>query len=267
MTEGQSLRSRVPGQSAMRRIVNGRRGRVTRSRLARFFGANPLNVAERPIYRGALGELLVGDTFDQLGPSWDVLHAVPLDAAEREIDHLVIGPPGVFSVLTRSHSGQDVVVDDDSVHVDGRPDDHLATARFEAESAAARLSNAAGRLVTVQPIIVCVNPRRFAVRRRPQGVIVVQARNLARMLAKLERRLDGPEVALISDVADRGTTWHAGAPAEQDTAELHREFAILRAEVTAASKRRALWLAAAFVLLCALVWGGVALTVAHVVRP
>jgi hypothetical protein len=266
MSEGHTLRSRVPGQSAMSNIVARQRALPARQRLARVFGKSPLTAENRRIYRGALGELLVGDTVDHLGPSWDVLHAVPADANNYEIDHLVIGPPGVFTILTQNHSGQEVVVDGETILVAGRRDDQARTARFEAESAAALLSSAAGRPVLVQPIIVSVNPKRLLVRNQPSGISIVSSRELERFFARLERQLDGPEVAFVSDVADRPTTWHFSPAAYQDTTQLRRDFSDLRAEVTTAAGRRLLWGALAFVVVCALTWGSVALIVAHVIE-
>jgi hypothetical protein len=266
MSEGHTLRSRVPGQSAMSNIVARQRALARRRRFARIFGMSPLTAENRRIYRGALGELLVGDTVDHLGPSWDVLHAVPADANNYEIDHLVIGPPGVFTILTRDHSGQEVTVDGETILVGGHRDDQVKTARFEAESAASLLSIAAGHPVFVQPIIVSVNPKRLLVRSQPTGMSVVSSRDLERFFARLERQLDGPEVAFVSDVADRPTTWHFSPALYQDTTQLRHDFSELRAEVTKAAGRRLLWGALAFVLACGLTWGSVALIVAHVIQ-
>jgi len=237
-----------------------------RSRAARLFGFGSPAAENRSLYRGALGELLVGDALDNLGPAWDALHAVPVDADGDDLDHVAIGPPGVFTLLTRNHTGEDVVVDGESILVAGRPLDHIATARTQAATAAALLTSAAGRPVSVAPLVVIVNPAKLVIRRQPAGLTVISSRFLERWLGRLDRRLDGPEVAFISDVADRATTWCASPTPDQDTMQLHRDFSLLRAEVNTATRRRALWSTLAFLLACGFMWGSVALMVARIIR-
>lgn len=53
---------------------------------------------------GAAGEEHVGSLLDALaGPSWRVIHDASL--GRGNIDHIVIGPPGVFTIETKSHPG------------------------------------------------------------------------------------------------------------------------------------------------------------------
>jgi hypothetical protein len=274
MSEARALRARVPGQSVMNQVVSQHQGREPRSSIARLFGASPLDVDDRAPYRGALGELLVGDALDHLGPAWDVLHAVPVGTDNYEIDHVAIGPPGVFSLLVSSDSGLEVIVDGDAMLIDGQPSDQIKTASFEAERAATLLSEAAERVVRVQPIVVIVNPKRLVIRNQPPGVVVLVSHNLQRWLTRLDRRLDGPEVAGISDVADRPATWQAThvvaldpAPiAAEDTARVRRDFAALRLEVTRATRRRALWAALAVIVVCGFTWISIAVMVSRIVQ-
>jgi Nuclease-related domain len=254
MSASSSLRGRVPGQLAMSEIVAAQQTTPTRSRLARVFGTSPLRPTARPLYRAALGELLVGDTLDNLGPEWDVLHVVPVDANGRDIDHLVIGPPGVFSLSTQNMLGDEVWVGGETLLVDNKPRDDIATTRRLAEIASALLSAAAGRTVTVDPILVVVNPKKLVLREQPSGLVVVSSKQLLRWLKNLERTLPGEDVAYISDVADRDSTWHTAATLPEDTPALHRDFAVLREEVRGATRRRIAWSAIAFAILCGAIW-------------
>lgn len=265
MSEGHTLRSRVPGQSVMSDVVESQRLVPERSRSARLFGRSPLTAENRVRFRGALGELLVGDALDHLGPEWDVLHAVPVDAKHYEIDHLAIGPSGVFTILTRNNPGQEVWVGGDTYLVGGHGEEHVSTARFEAQSAAALLEAAAGRPIAVEPVIVVVNPQKLTIKEQPDDVVVISSRQLVRWLSRLDRRLDGEEVAFISDVADRSATWHTKPTPALDTQQLHRDFAVLRSEVVSASRRRLIWASLAFVALCGVVWAGVASVVVNLI--
>jgi hypothetical protein len=71
--------------------------------------------------------------------AWRVLHSLRLrasDGATRgDIDHVVIGPPGVVTINTKHHRRGNVLVDGDTVTVNGRPTAYVAKARQEAERA------------------------------------------------------------------------------------------------------------------------------------
>lgn len=54
--------------------------------------------------RGAAGERKVGATLEGLGPDWHVLHDIYL--GRGNIDHIVIGRGGTFTVETKSHRGR-----------------------------------------------------------------------------------------------------------------------------------------------------------------
>jgi len=54
--------------------------------------------------RGATGEEYVGAILDALAPhGWRVLHDI--DTGRGNIDHVAIGPGGVFTIETKSHAG------------------------------------------------------------------------------------------------------------------------------------------------------------------
>ncbi len=119
--------------------------------------------------------------------------------------------------------------------------------------------------MTVEPILVVVNPKKLVIREQPSGLVVVSSKQLIRWLTRLDRRLDGVDVALISDVADRNTTWSAVVESTSDTEQLHRDFATLRESVGTSTTTRVLWAVAAFIVIAAVVWVGVAVFVQHVV--
>jgi hypothetical protein len=54
--------------------------------------------------RGAAGERKVGATLEGLGADWHVLHDIYL--GRGNIDHIVVGPGGTFTVETKSHRGR-----------------------------------------------------------------------------------------------------------------------------------------------------------------
>jgi hypothetical protein len=54
--------------------------------------------------RGAAGERKVGAILDDLGPDWHALHDI--DLGRGNIDHVLVGPGGAFTVETKSHRGR-----------------------------------------------------------------------------------------------------------------------------------------------------------------
>jgi hypothetical protein len=272
MSANHLIRGRVPGESIMSEIVMLQRSQPRQSGLAKFFGVNPLAATHRALYSSALGELLVGDSLDNIGPEWDVLHVVPVDDQSPQIDHLVIGPPGVFTLWTKNFPGQEIVVDGESLLVGGHPVTDIADARRQASSAAELLSAATGLgseveiAVEVEAIIVVVNPKRLVIRKQPTGLMVVSSRQLLRWLTKLDRRLDGAEVAYISDVSDRESTWHSPPEPVQDTQQLHRDFATLREAISNASLVRLAWGALVFIVIAGGIWTAAAMLAEHLIQ-
>lgn len=266
MPASSSLRGRVPGQVAMSAVVAQNLGTPRPSRLARLFGKSPLNPQSRTLYRAAVGELLVGDMLDNLGPRWDVLHVVPVDADGKDIDHLVIGPPGVFTITTENFPGQEIKVNGDVLTVGSQRFDDVAVARELGQSAAELLSAAAGRAITVMPILVVVTPTKLSLRAQPEGARVVASTQLLHFLDKLDRTLDGTDVAFISDFADREATWQAAVGPVEDTQSLIRNFAELRAAVQDATQARIFWSIVGFAVIAAAAWFTTAMIVHHLTR-
>jgi hypothetical protein len=94
--------------------------------------------------RGTKGERVVGRRLARLGrDGWDVLGAVPEDGGD-EIEHLVVGPPGVFTVSTLYHRGARIRVGGQVVWVDDAIREYLRNARIEAARVARRLGEALG---------------------------------------------------------------------------------------------------------------------------
>ncbi|CAN5630263.1 hypothetical protein BH10ACT7_BH10ACT7_16580 [soil metagenome] len=265
MSQSRSLRGRVAGQSAMSAVVLAQAGGDRRTVIQRLFGASPLTATSKFSYRAALGELLVGDMLENLGPSWDVLHGIPL--GDALLDHLVIGPAGVFAVRAINCTDQEVLVEGDLLVVAGEARNDIPCSIADAASVGDLLSDAAGVPVPVQALLVVVDAARLTVRRPPNGLQLVASRDVHRMLTRASLTLTGDEVARVSDLADLEGTWPRRSADELDTQRLSRDFTIIRAQVRAALGRRITWAAAGIGLLYGLVWGVIAALVETIVRP
>ena len=222
-----------------------------RSLLSRLFGADPLSRDARRPCSGALAEIALADSLAALGPDWTVVHSVPVGGALPEqylaIDHLVIGPAGIFTITLHSHAGQDIWVGERTFLVDDERLGHLPVAEESAlvvtgllEAALAVGGTAVDILVT--PCIVVDSPATMRVCQRTGRIQVTTARDFNAWLASLPRLLSPAVVDTLSAVALQASTWPA-EPAVQSRDVHHRrdDFDRLRLHIASARVRRLIW--------------------------
>jgi hypothetical protein len=152
-----------------------------------------VHTAERAWRLGAEGEELVGAQLARLtarDPRWRVLHAVPVGDKGADIDHLVIGPAGVFTLNSKHHPGARIWVAGGSFRVNGVPQPYVRNSRHEAVRAGRLLSAACGFAVPVTGLVVPVNAHREVVKREPGDVHVIAWRRLRRWLRRRDECLD-----------------------------------------------------------------------------
>jgi hypothetical protein len=120
--------------------------------------------------RGARGEEHVGSLLDEIGgPSWRIIHDASM--GRGNIDHIVIGPPGVFTIETKSHPGP--------VRVGRVHGGTIEQARAQSRAIAAVTGT------SVEPLLVFSRAWVDRPMARRKGVRVVPARML---VGHLERR-------------------------------------------------------------------------------
>jgi hypothetical protein len=155
---------------------------------------------------GADGEEEVARRLQKLGDGWRVLHAVPVGHKGSDIDHVVIGPPGVFTLNTKNHSGSKVWVAERTFMVNGQKQPYLRNSRFEAQRASKLLSKACGFQVNVEPIIVVMAAELTFKGKRPD-VHVVGRKQIAKWLTGRPPTLAPEGVEIIFEQARRDVTW------------------------------------------------------------
>ncbi|BDI22561.1 nuclease-related domain-containing protein [Herbiconiux sp. L3-i23] len=193
------LRSRVPGQSLMEQtLALHPQGFTTPSGEALSW------------YRGALGEIAVAGVLSYLDADWAVLHSVPVGTNGADIDHVVIGPPGVFTINTKSHPRQDLWIGGFGLIVGGHKTNYVNKAAFEAERADSLLAAGVGFTVPVTPLIVFVNPGTRTTKAPPEkGVQVLADWELLHFLQTQRREFSQEQVQRIAFAAARPETWNA----------------------------------------------------------
>jgi hypothetical protein len=196
----------------------------------------------RPWLIGALGEIEVGRMLAQLGPKWFVRHSVPIGSGTTDVDHLIIGPAGVFAINTKHHQGANVWVGDFVVGVGARNEKYFNAARGEGLNVARRLASRVNFAVPVHPVIAILNAQSFVDRRDlgARAVTVVEAKNLVSWLERQPEQLSETKVSLLMLAAEEPETWHVD-PRAADTLRVMPRFERLveqtGAQLAAASAR------------------------------
>ena len=208
-----------------------------RSAFARILGRSPLSEDSHPWYVGALGELEVARRLEALGDGWTVVHSVPIGTRGSDIDHVVVGPPGVFTLNTKHHAGAKVWVGGRRLLVNGQKTEHLRNTRHEAPRTQKLLSSALGADVPVRGVIVVVGAKQITVREQPADVAVLASPQLVRWLKKQKPALDAALGATVAAAVCAKETWTGQPQPMADTAG----FAQLRREVESARRVRMLW--------------------------
>ena len=172
-----------------------------------------MHTGERAYRLGAVGEETVGARLGKLDRSnWLVLHDIVLNEKGTNLDHLVIGPPGVFSLNTKHHSKAKVVVNERSF-VNGYRENYLPVAAHEAANVARILEAAAGFAVHVTPMIVVMGAY-LEVRSAPVDVFVVRRKDLPKWFLRLPPRLARDQMRELMRAAGRPSTWKSSSPGQ-----------------------------------------------------
>ena len=241
----------LPSNHALRECLALQAEAVPVSLFGRLFGVDPLSRDARRSYSGALAEIALADSFAALGAEWTVVHSVPvgggLPGQFLAIDHLLIGPAGLFSITVHSHAGQDIWVGERTFLVDHERLGHLAVAE-EAASAASRLLTAAlaaegtAADIEVTPCVVVDSPATLQIRQHAGRTRVTTARNVTPWLMSLPRLFSPAVVDALAAATLQLSTWPVNP--EMQSHDVHRQrddFDRLRLLVASARLRRLIW--------------------------
>lgn len=204
------LAANAPGAAAQERATALRDAAPVRTFFARLLNRK---TPERAWRVGAHGERLVAAKLARLvrsDPRWRVLHAIRVGEGESDIDHLVLGPGGVFTLNAKHHPDGVVWVAGETFMVNGQRYPYVRNSRHEAARAARLLTAATGVPIGVDGVIVPVRARTVTIKSAPDQVAVVQRQQLTKWLLGHSEVLDHQALAAIWEAARRSTTWRPG---------------------------------------------------------
>ncbi len=172
--------------------------------------------SERAERAAAREEQKIEDELADLPAGWFILHSIAIGEFDEhgcDIDHLVIGPGGVFALHLDHQPAAKVWVSEHKVTINGRDTDHLRRARFAARRSTRLLTDACGFGVTVQSVLVLIGAATLQTLSRPAEVHVRTQHDIRDWLCTQPVRLDATTVKAIHDRARFSNTWQPSSAA------------------------------------------------------
>lgn len=162
--------------------------------------------------KGNSGELRIGLKLNDLHKrGWGVLHAIPLYGGRADIDHLLVGSGGVWTVNAKAHGNLPIKVIGDRMSVGRSLVDHVPAARREA-AYVSRILKANGFDVPVHPAVALdlTSYTDFHVVREPEDVVVDLTACVVEAIASSEGVLDQPTINAVFALLRQRRVWESG---------------------------------------------------------
>jgi hypothetical protein len=168
-------------------------------------------------------ELKIGAEVAALPAGWCVLASLDIECLDHHdpddlhVDHVVIGPGGVFTIYVEHQPGAKVWVSGHAVTINGRESNRLRRARFEARRSSRAFTDACGFNVTVQSVLILIGAATIQTVSHPVEVHVRTQHDIRDWLCRQPPRLDSDMVRAIYDrvrTDERSTASATGGPRE-----------------------------------------------------
>ncbi|MBO3083392.1 NERD domain-containing protein [Cellulomonas fengjieae] len=138
---------------------------------------------------------------------WQVVHDVPLGRQGSLVEHLLVGPAGIFTLSEHRHPGQRVVVEGRTLEVDGRSMSYLRDARLEATRVQGALLAAACAAITVRGVVVVHGDLEVRTVVPEHDAFAITRQDVQSVFRAMPVRLDPARIAAVAHVARQRATW------------------------------------------------------------
>jgi hypothetical protein len=148
--------------------------------------------------RGAHAEEVVAEKLTNLPDGYHVFHDISFDGFN--IDHVVVGPGGIFLVETKSHKGK-IDAQGDTLLLNGAqpPKNFLNQTWSQTYQLRDFLKKQTSKEWTITPIL-CFTQAFVSVRTPVMGITVVNNRYLTTYLLKQQQRLNSEDIQTITGI-------------------------------------------------------------------
>jgi Nuclease-related domain len=202
-----TMHDRIASQLLMEKVVENSDARPPLTTFSKIFGFSPIHRDDRSWHTGAIGERVVANTLSRLPVGWHVFHSIPVGTKDADVDHIVVGPGGIFTINTKHHPGKNIWVRDRALWVSGQSTHYISNAESEAKSLTRLLRTRLSWVPDVRPVVVIVNAREIEERKAPKVVHVDGGRTVGRWLRRRRAQLSPDAVAQIAVVIDDPRMW------------------------------------------------------------
>lgn len=169
--------------------------------------AKRLGSEERTQRAAVKAEQKLRQQLEDLPIGWHVLHSVDIGQPGRHIDHVVVGPGGVFTLNVEHQPDAKVWVTEHQVLINGAETEHLRHSRFEARRSSALLTEACGFHVAAQSLLILIGAAEVQTVSRPAEVHVRADGDVRDWLCRQPTRLTVATVQAIRGRAGQFDTW------------------------------------------------------------
>ncbi|MDT0422945.1 nuclease-related domain-containing protein [Streptomyces evansiae] len=202
MRDSGDLSARRAGDAVRRKLIELEPNPLKRAVVRRRRGSDLWSWSS-----GLAGEQFTGKRLNRLRRhGWYVLHALQWPTG-TDVDHLAIGPAGVFSINSKRHKDKKVWYGDRAITVNGNSTPHIAASLAEARRVSDLLSRRCGTAIPVRPVIAVIDAAKVTVKNANPPVLVVEAPEIGRLLSGLTPSLDRDLMTRVYEVARREETW------------------------------------------------------------
>jgi hypothetical protein len=206
LTKNDDLANNRPGKNVTQQARMTRHG-LTKQYLNETIGKHHPARDDTIWDAGAEGERLTGKELQKLPTGWEVLHSVPVGGNGADIDHVIIGPSGVFTANTKHHPKRHLMNTADGLFVDSEPVDYVTKSLIETERATRLLTRAARNPTVTRPLIVVTCATLTHHPMKQQAVPVLLTTELTGWLLTQPTLLLPAHVAYLYAVARNRNTW------------------------------------------------------------
>jgi hypothetical protein len=160
---------------------------------------------ERAWRRGATGERVTAWWLGRLPAGWHLFNDVPAGQLGANIDHVIVGPAGVFTVNAKNLTGK-VWVAPSEIRHNGHKTDYIRKAKAEAVRASTLLTTATRAPIHVRPVLAILADD-WTVRGKPDDVLVEPPRGVKDWLRRQPVALRSHDVVMVAAAAAMPETW------------------------------------------------------------
>ncbi|OIQ77157.1 TM2 domain protein [mine drainage metagenome] len=209
-SDNDNLINRLPGASCMEHILQMR--------------MNDVNSEIESWVSGIKGEQETANYLTQLDSQWHTLHSIPVGESGKDIDHLVLGPGGVYVINSKNHTGANALVSGPNIIIGRHPWPEPASALKDANHVAEILTAAVGFPVATTGVVSLVGVNKLTLGDEYPFATVLHAKGVTKLMRqpRTNQNLSQVQIEALYAAAAKSSTW--GCAPQRDSQEIASQY-------------------------------------------